>query len=171
MTDVIPFWFHIVAVSVWVGPQFFLFLVAIPALRIVEDDNLRLRLLRFITRRFGILSAVAMLVIVLSGISNLYDRMLDDNLDVFNFDLRYAWIFVTKMALVGVMVGLTAVHSFVIGPRLIRLQEAAASIVGNQRAALRRASALISALGLLASLGAIFAATLLADHRFAFQPV
>jgi uncharacterized membrane protein len=171
MTDAIPFWFHIVAVTVWVGPQVFLFAVTMPALRTIEDPHLRLRVVRIVARRFGWLAWAAMAVIVLSGISNLYDRILDDKLDVFNFDLRYAWIFVAKMALVGLTVGLTAVHSFLIGPRLIRLQEAATSGDPSQAAALRRASALVSALGLLGSLGAIFAATLLADHRFAFQPV
>ncbi len=172
MTDAIPFWFHILGVTVWVGPQFFLFLVAMPAVRLIEDPRVRLRVMRILTGRFGWLALAAMVVIVLSGISNVYDRMLDDDLDVFNFDLRYAWIFVAKMALVGLAVAFTTLHSFVVGPRLLQLQEqAAASSDEGEVAALRRASMLFSVLGLLATLGALFAAALLADHRFALRPV
>jgi len=172
VTDAIPFWFHLLAVTVWVGPQVFLLTAALPAVRLIDDAQLRLRVTRVLTRRFGWLALAAMLVIVLSGISNVYDRMLDDDLDIFNLDLRYAWIFVTKMSLVGLAVALTALHSLVVGPRLLRLQEqAAASGDAGEVTSLRRASILISSLGLLATLGALFAAALLADHRFAFQPV
>ena len=37
MTDAISVWIHVIAVTVWIGPQFFLAIVAVPALRTVED--------------------------------------------------------------------------------------------------------------------------------------
>jgi uncharacterized membrane protein len=43
MSEAITPWLHVLAVSVWVGPQFFLFLAAVPALRTIEDRQLRAR--------------------------------------------------------------------------------------------------------------------------------
>ena len=175
MTDAIPTWVHIVAATVWVGPQFFLFVAAIPALRSIEDRQARLRALRIITVRFGWLAWAALLVLVLSGLSNTYDLILDDDFPIFfDFDFRFAWIFVTKMALLGLAVFLTALHSFVIGPRQLRLQEQAITVGRDspaEAASLRRLSMLVSGLVLLASLGVLFAATLLADHTFSARPV
>ena len=36
-------WLHIFAATVWVGPQVFLFAVAVPAMRTVEDAKERAR--------------------------------------------------------------------------------------------------------------------------------
>lgn len=174
MTDAIPFWLHIVAATVWVGPQFFLFVAAVPALRSIEDRRARLQALRIVTVRFGWLAWAALLVLVLSGISNVYDLILDDDFPIFfDFDFRFAWIFVTKMALLGLAVLLTALHSFVIGPQQLRLQEQAiaAGEESPQTASLRRLSLTVSGLVLLASLGVLFAATLLAEHDFSARPV
>lgn len=173
MTDVIPFWLHIVAATVWVGPQFFLFVAAVPALRSIEDRRARLQALRIITVRFGWLAWAALLVLVLSGISNLFDRI-DDGFDIFNRGLRYYWIFNAKMGLLLLAVLLTALHSFVIGPRQISLQEAALAAGTSDpegAAALRRLSIALSGAALLASLGILFAAALLNNERFSFQPV
>ena len=53
MVDAISVWIHVLAISVWIGPQFFLFAAAIPAIRTVEDAQVRARLLRAIVTRFG----------------------------------------------------------------------------------------------------------------------
>jgi uncharacterized membrane protein len=169
VTSTITFWLHIVAATAWVGPQLFLVLV-IPALRALEPPA-RARALRVLTQRFGWLGGAALVVLVLSGISNLFQRI-DDGFDVFNPDLRYLWIFVTKMSLLGLAVILTALHSFVVGPRQLRLMEASAGGPPSpELARARRATMLLSALVLLASLGILFAAALLANHAFSFQPV
>ncbi len=173
MTDTIPAWIHIAAATVWVGPQFFMFLVTVPALRAIDDPDARLRVLRVIITRFGWLAWLAMAVLVLSGISNLFDRI-DDGFDVFDRGQRYYWIFNAKMGLLLLVVLTTAVHTFVIGPRQIRLQEGAIAAGRSDpegAAALRRLSIVLSSITLLASLGILFAAALLANDRFSFQPV
>src|SRR5207244_9868561 len=72
MSDAVTPWLHILAVSVWVGPQFFLFIAALPAIRTIEDRQARARVMRVIVTRFGWLAWAAMAVIVLTGISNLF---------------------------------------------------------------------------------------------------
>ena len=169
MTESITPWIHIVAVAVWLGPQFFMFLVSVPALRAIEDPDVRLKVMRIIIYRFGWLAWGAMAVIVLTGISNLFQRT-DDFAHIFDPDYRYFQIFSTKMVLVGLMVILTAIHTFVVGPRQLRLAEEMRSDsaeAGN----LRRASIILSSLVLVASIAAVFAGALLGNHDYSFQPV
>ncbi len=169
MSEAITPWIHIVAVAVWLGPQFFLFVAAVPAVRLIEDDEVRLRVMRVIVNRFGWLAWGAMAVIVLSGISSLFQRT-DDFPYVFDTDFRYYHIFQTKMVLVGVAVLLTAAHTFVIGPRQLRLAEERGSDSPEVRR-LRRISIIVSSLALLVSVAVVYAGALLANHEFSFQPI
>ncbi len=169
MSEAITPWIHIVAVTVWLGPQFFLFVAAVPAVRVIEDAEVRLRVMRVIVNRFGWLVWAAMAVIVLSGVSNLFQEQSDTALDLSSSDLRYFHIFTTKMVLVGLIVILTALHTFVIGPRQLRLQEEMGSD-SAEVARLRRLSIVISGVALLASVAVVYVAALLANHEFSFKP-
>ncbi len=169
MSEAITPWIHIVAVAVWLGPQVFLFVAAIPAVRLIEDPDVRLRVMRVIVTRFGWLAWAAMGVIVLSGISNLFQEA-DDFGHLWDTDFRYFQIFSTKMVLVGLTVLLTALHTFVIGPRQLRVQEEMRSD-SAEAARLRRVSIITSSLALLASIAVVYVAALLANHDYSFQPV
>ena len=169
MSEAITPWIHIVAVTVWLGPQFFMFLVTVPAVRVIEDPAVRLQVMRVIVTRFGWLAWAAMAVIVLSGVSNLFQEA-DEFGHLWDTDYRYFQIFSTKMVLVGLMVILTAVHTFVIGPKQLRLLEEMRSD-STEAAGLRRVSIIVSSLALLASIAAVYAAALLANHDYSFQLV
>ncbi len=167
MSDSITPWIHIVAVTVWLGPQFFMFLVTVPAVRVIEDPEVRLKVMRVIVQRFGWLAWAAMAVIVLRGVSNLFQEA-DEFGHLWDPDYRYFQIFSTKMLLVGLIVLLTAVHTFVIGPKQLRLMEEMRSD-SAEAASLRRASIIISSLTLLVSIAVVYAAALLANHDYSFQ--
>src|SRR3990172_4662873 len=122
MSDAVTPWLHILAVTVWVGPQFFLFVAAVPAVRTIEDRALRAKVMRVIVTRFGWMAWAAMVVIVLSGISNIFQEA-DDFGHLLDFDYRWVNFFALKMVLVGLTVALTAMHTFVVGPRQLRLAE------------------------------------------------
>ena len=162
-------WLHILAVTVWVGPQFFLFVAAVPAVRTIEDRALRARVMRVIVTRFGWMACGAMLVIVLTGISNLFQEGAEASIDLGSTDFRYFHLFSLKMILVGLTVLLTGVHTFVVGPRQLRLAEQM-DADPSQVEGLRRVSIAISGLALLASIAVIFVAALLANHEYSFQP-
>ncbi len=156
MTEAFNPWLHILAATIWVGPQVFLFVAAVPAIRTVEDAQVRARIMRVLTTRFGWLAWGAMLVLVTTGIANLYEHALSvEEL----FELNFGIIFQVKMTLVILTVALTALHSFVIGPRLLSLQESAADQA--QVASARRVSIIVSAGNLLLALGILFCAALL----------
>jgi len=169
MSEAITPWIHIVAVAVWLGPQFFMFLVTVPAVRVIEDPEVRLRVMRVIVTRFGWLAWAAMAVIVLSGVSNLFQEA-DEFGHIWDTEYRYFQIFSTKMVLVGLMVILTALHTFVIGPKQLRLLEEMRSD-STEAAGLRRVSIIVSSLTLLVSIAAVYAAALLANHDYSFQLV
>jgi uncharacterized membrane protein len=169
MSEAITPWIHILAVTVWLGPQVFMFLVTVPAVRLIEDPDVRLRVVRVIVQRFGWLAWAAMGVIVLSGISNLFQEA-EEFGHVWDADYRYFQIFSTKMVLVGLTVILTALHTFVIGPKQLRLQEEMRSD-SAEAAGLRRVSMIVSSLALAASIAVVYAAALLANHEYSFQLV
>jgi uncharacterized membrane protein len=170
VSEAVTPWLHILAVSVWVGPQFFLFIAALPAIRTIEDRQARARVMRVIVTRFGWLAWGAMLVIVLSGISNLFQVGGDTRLNWASAnDFRYGRLFAEKMVLVGIAVALTAVHTFVVGPRQLSLAEQMDADPA-ETARLRRISIAISSVALLASVLAVFMGSLLANHGYSFEP-
>jgi uncharacterized membrane protein len=170
MSEAVTPWLHILAVAVWVGPQFFLFIAALPAIRTIEDRQTRARVMRTIVTRFGWLAWAAMLVIVLSGISNLFQVGADTPLNWASAnDFRYGRVFAEKMLLVGIAVALTAVHTFVVGPRQLALAEQMDADPA-ETARLRRISIAISSIALLASVLAVFMGALLANHEYSFEP-
>ncbi len=169
MSEAITPWVHIVAVAVWLGPQFFMFLVTVPAVRVIEDPEVRLRVMRVIVTRFGWLAWGAMAVIVLSGVSNLFQEA-DEFGHIWDSEYRYFQIFSTKMVLVGLMVILTALHTYVIGPKQLRLLEETRSDPA-EAAGLRRVSIIVSSLTLLISIAVVYAGALLANHAYSFQLV
>ena len=169
MSEAITPWLHIVAVTVWLGPLFFMFLVTVPALRAIDDAEVRLRVMRIVIYRFGWLAWAALGVIVLSGMSNLFQEA-DDFGHLWDPDYRYFQVFSTKMVVVGVAVLLTAVHTFIIGPRQLRLHEEARGD-SPEALCLRRLSVAVSSLVLLASIAAVFLAALLANHEYSFEHI
>jgi uncharacterized membrane protein len=156
-------WLHILAATVWVGPQFFLFVAAVPAVRTIQDAQTRAQVMRVMTRRFGYLAWGALAVLVVTGIGNLYEEDLD--VDAL-FDLNFGIIFQVKMTLLIITVALTALHSFVIGPRLSAMQESVADEA--QIASMRRLSMAISGVNLLVAIAIIFCGALLASD-FAYE--
>lgn len=115
-------WLHLLAVTVWIGPQFFMFLAALPAIREIGDRQLRAKVIRIVVTRFGYMAWAALLIIVLTGISNIF-QVTDDFPYVFDYDYRYAQLFSAKMTVLGATVALTAVHTFIVGPQQMRLAE------------------------------------------------
>jgi uncharacterized membrane protein len=169
MRDDVLLWLHVVAATAFVGPQIFLTLV-VPGLRLLPPEG-RVLALRVLTSRFGWLGWGAVVVLVLTGIENLRHAASEGVL-IFDPEFRYLWIFVAKMALLAVALAAVAVHSFLVGPRQLRLMEAA--LRGGdplEERRVRRATVLLGMVGLLASLGILLAAVLLHDYSFSNRPL
>ena len=166
MGESIVFWIHLLAAAVWVGSQVFMFAAVVPALRALGDEAARHRAVLVLNRRFARLGWGALAVLVLTGIENVMRRQ-DDYDIVFDYDFRYAWIFLVKLALVAAVIALTAIHAYVVGPRLMALQEPASPDLGR----MRRLSIQLSVVNLLAGVAILFLVALLQNGEFSFERV
>lgn len=165
MGDAISIWLHVLAVTLWVGPQVFLFAAAIPALRTIEDVRQRAAVMRVLVVRFGWIGWSAMGVIILTGIWNLFNVPGFSAGDLLTSDLRYTRVFWEKMSLVAVALVLTAVHTFAVGPRQLRLMET----TDAEDSAIKRArmlSMLTSGGALLASIVALYMGAVLSNYEY-----
>jgi uncharacterized membrane protein len=173
MIDAIPNWLHIVAATAWVGPQIFMFAVIVPALRTVEDLRVRQRIVRVLSTRFSYLAWSAMVVLVLTGICNIFD-VRDDYPDVDLTDARFINILTGKLVMVGATIVLTAVHAFVIGPRILDQNDRL--IAGddppdeNDIAFNRRVSIAMSAVNVVLAVAILFMGALLTSREYSLQP-
>ena len=158
MGEAVNPWIHIVAATIWVGPQVFMMVAAVPAVRTIEDMQVLTKVMRVITTRFNYLAWGALTVLVITGIANLYEHDLDvDQL----FDLNFGVIFQVKMTLVIAAVILTALHTRVLGPRVLDMQESVADEADI--APVRRWSIIVSGANGLIALAIVFCGALLSS--------
>ncbi len=158
MGEAVNPWIHILAATIWVGPQVFMFVAAVPAVRTIEDMQVRAKVMRTLATRFNYLASGALLVLVITGIANLYEHDLDvDQL----FDLNFGVIFQVKMTLVIAAVVLTGLHTGVLGPRVLKMQESA--VDEAEIAPIRRWSIIVSALNALIAVIIVFCGALLSS--------
>jgi uncharacterized membrane protein len=150
-------WLHVSAAVVFVGPQVFLTLIAMPAMRTIEDARARETAVRRMTMGFGILGVIALAVLLATGIRQYYEF---ENLVDSDFQ-RYFVLFQVKMTLVTIVIVLTALHGMVFGRKLQRLRESNAPQAEIDR--VRQWSMTTSMLNLAASIAIILCATLMAS--------
>lgn len=126
MTDtfhIIAIWMHILGIALWVGPQFFLAFAWVPASRQIADPGSRLEAMRTITRRFAYIGGIGLLLIFVAGtylITSFRDYY---HYDGGFFDIRFGVVFLIKMTVLAVMLAVIGFHTFIVGPRLMRLME------------------------------------------------
>lgn len=137
-------WLHLIAAAVWIGSQIFIAVVAIPAVRSLPDPQTRLTVLRVLTRRFGYVGWVALAVLGATGLHRLSRALPDFGLLL---EGGYGGALLTKLVLGVAILLLTAVHTLVLGPRLLAAMEA-----GAPTRPLARASLVVSMVNLWLSL-------------------
>ena len=144
---------HLIAAAVWAGGLIFLG-VAVGAAQKTLGDRERIALFRQLGRRFLVVGGGAMVLLIATGSSLASDRLASFG-DLFDTD--YGKRLSEKLALVVLVIVLTAFHSLVQGPALSRLREQALerSDDAELAATIRRKSAragVVSLLNLLATL-------------------
>ena len=124
---------HVLAAIVWLGGMFFIALVGGPVLRAVEPQ-VRARLFRDLGLRFRTVGWVALTILVVTGLANLALRDLLQWSVLLSGDFwatPYGRVLGVKLGAVLVMLVLSGLHDFVIGPAAARLEagsEAAAAV-------------------------------------------
>jgi uncharacterized membrane protein len=98
---------HVFAALVWVGGMLFVALVLVPVVRAQADPALRARLFHDVGVRFRAVGWAALLVLLATGLANLWLRP-------YLFSLTR---FQCKLGLVVLALALSALHDFALGPR------------------------------------------------------
>ena len=150
---------HVLAALLWLGGMFFFVAVGAPVLRRLEPD-LRSRLFREMGLAFRRVGWIAIGVLVTTGVLNLwmlgYLRASVLGSPAFwstPYGIALGW----KLGLVALMLTLSAVHDFVVGPR------SASAPPGSPRAAkLRRLAVHLARMNALAGVVLIYVAVRLA---------
>ena len=148
---------HVLAAMLWLGGMFFLGVVGAPALRAVEPAALRQRLFQELGVRFRSVGWIAIAVLVLTGLVNLHYRgwlHWDGVLASAAFwRTTVGTALAIKLLSVTVMIGVSAVHDFVLGPLAGRVQAGTPQAVAlRKRAAwLARVNALLGVVVVVAA--------------------
>jgi putative copper export protein len=129
---------HLLAAMLWLGGTFFVAAVGAPVLRRVEPESLRADLFRRLGARFRAVGWLAIAVLIATGAMNLELRgMLNVETlgDPAFWGRSYGRALGWKLALVGAMTGIAAIHDFVLGPRASRLEPGSPGALAARRSA------------------------------------
>ncbi|MSQ42147.1 MAG: hypothetical protein EXR65_03830 [Dehalococcoidia bacterium] len=167
---------HVLAAAMLVGGELLLFIAVTPASWLIDDERLRRAVTRVIARRFAMLTVIALVVLLATG---LYQLLSNDftptQLREHPGDYRWGSIFILKMALTAALLVMIGIHGAVLGPRIARASDRAdGDADGDGDGArvvlegLRRNSLLFSLGMLLVSVAVLALGVALADHNFSF---
>jgi uncharacterized membrane protein len=151
---------HLLAALLWLGGMFFLAVVGAPVLRHVEPATLRRDLFSRIGKQFRIVGWIAIAILLLTGLGNLYFRGLFTAGLLTNsafWGSSYGKALTVKLVAVLFMLVVQAVHDFIHGPRSGRLDPATEA--GRHA---RRTAAWLARLNAIAGLVVVLAAVRLA---------
>lgn len=146
---------HVLAAMAWLGGMLFLGLVGAPALRTVEPPQLRQALFRDIGMRFRGVGWAAIGILVVTGVLNLHFRgWLSAAFASSEFWSTTAGrSLALKLVAVTTMIGISAFHDFVHGPRASRLAQGTPEAIAARRTAmlLARINAIVGVIVVLAA--------------------
>jgi copper resistance protein D len=149
-------WLHIMAAVIWVGGTLFLVLVLIPAIRQPEFTAMGARMIRWTARRFRWVGWLSFVVFILTGAGNLAFRGVTWNDLTSGIFWRgsFGSVLMLKLAAFALILALSSVHDFSIGPRANAAWESDPKSTLSAR--LRRQAVRMARLNLLLALVAIF---------------
>jgi uncharacterized membrane protein len=153
---------HILAAIVWVGGLVFFALVAVPVARRLPPVE-RAKLLADIGRRFRVVGWACLGVLVVTGLYNAYSRGVTREGIASGqfFREQFGQLLTAKVVLVGLMLVVTALHDFVVGPASTRATARGDAADPAEAAVLRRRASWLARLTTLLALIVVALAVLL----------
>lgn len=152
---------HVLAALLWLGGMFFLGVVGAPALRSIEPPALRQRLFHELGLRFRDIGWIAITILVITGVLNLYFRGWLHWTGVLGsaafWHTALGHALAAKLIAVLTMITVSATHDFLLGPAAGR------AVPGSPRAiVLRRRAARLARMNALVGVIVVIAAVHLA---------
>ena len=160
---------HVTAAAVFVGPQLLMFYAVTPATWLIDDEKLKRQLVAVIARRFGALAAIALVTLLVTGLYQFY-TVVPEHIQDDMMSYRFGLVFVTKMTMFTVVIGLVMLHAMVFARRIRRLS-AAVEAGDAEPAELEQArmhSFLFSGLLLLASFATLWLGVTLGHAEYSY---
>ena len=151
---VLSVWVHILAAATWIGGSLFLVFVLVPAALVPELRDRGSALIHRVASRFLWVGWICFAVLIATGLFNLFVHG-GSSWDLLGrrefWSSSYGNMLAGKLVLVGVILILSAIHSFVLGPlaRKASTEDPASLITGRLRLALRWEGRLNLLLGLI----------------------
>ncbi len=111
---------HLLAAMAWIGGMLFLVAVVVPALR--KDREALRTMMRTLGMRFRTVGWISLVTLIATGLFNIVHRGYSLG-DVFTGEVfagQWGKILAHKLALVAVVLVLSGVHDFYVGPRASR---------------------------------------------------
>ena len=154
-------WLHILAAVTWIGGTIFLALVFIPALRRPEFGSIAIALIRFTVLRFRSIGWICFAVFIATGTVNLIFRGVtwSDLFDPNFWHRSFGTVLTLKLTTVLIILVISALHDFVIGPRATAAWQD--NPKSQETARLRRQAVQIARVNLLLALIAMALGTML----------
>ncbi len=120
---------HLASAIIWIGGSLFLALALMPVMRRFapapgQPSVLPPDLLGMVARRFRVISWICIALLVASGLYILPTRYGIGFAEFFSLGGHFVAVLQVKVALVVIVIWLSAVHDFIIGPYVSRLIEA-----------------------------------------------
>ena len=165
---------HVLFAALLVGGQVLLFFAVVPSTWLIEDEGLRRRVTLVVAHRFTWIVAVSLVGLVLTGLAQFYtDIFVAPDIRENMMDFHFGRVFVTKMTLVVVFIGMLASHGVIFGRRIAAISDAvqAGEMEPGDLEQARRTSLFFSAIMVLVSIALIFLGAALGDHSYSHEPL
>jgi uncharacterized membrane protein len=147
-------WLHILAAVTWIGGMLFLVLVVVPSLR-KGDRAVATKLLGESGKRFRTVGWTCFAIVLVTGSFNLWARgvRLHDLFDPQWIAAPFGKAVIVKLSIFALVLVLSAVHDFSIGPRAVA--ELERNPQSDVAAALRRRASIMGRLNALLALALV----------------
>jgi uncharacterized membrane protein len=156
----ISVWIHVLAAMVWVGGMAFLAAVIVPTIRHPDWRGRAASLIAISGRRFKHIGWGSLLILIATGITNLTFRGLGPALTTSAFwEASFGQILLWKLHLVVLVLLLSAIHDFYIGPRAVAAWESNPNAPSTRR--LRKAASWMGRINFLLALAIVALAVML----------
>ena len=150
-------WVHILAAMAWIGGTIFLSLVVVPLLRRPEYRSIMVPMIQLTGRRFRWVGWVCLVLLLITGSFNLYIRGF--GLDALTDGRLWQGVLGLKLSLFLLILLISLIHDFYIGPRAVLLMQSAPS--SSSTKAFRKATSWAGRVNLLLALAVVALAVML----------
>lgn len=118
-------WIHVLAAFIWLGGMLFIALVLAPVSRKIEPLTLRANILKEIGTRFRLVGWICIIILLITGVLNIFNKGMSHTIFLPSQMLltEFGRILAIKLTFVFLMIILSFIHDFFIGPRLTALMQ------------------------------------------------